>query len=966
MGLNFKVFYLSLLLFFFKISGTVAQPGVLRQVPGFPSTEVFDLFTDSKGFLWIGHSGGVSKYDGISFTTYSSPQQTSMRATGLLEDKHGRMWFYNFTGQIFYIENGRVNLLAAYDSKNEPNFPRIGLFKDMLVATTKKGLFICDINTLKCHYETCRNSPEKGTRSLSILSDRVIAYGNNRWFMYKPGEGLKQAYFNKRDTKLIDENVGTLNVETFKDTAFLFCNPASIVYKLTAVNDSLRVCDTPHFKYYINTVAVQNNGYWVNTVKYSVKSAGGNYLKGYDISSLSTDKQGHDWYGSLRTGLMTDYNSDNPFKNPCVLPLVKNDTIQCLVKNGSTLLLGTQNGQLISYDPISGKSTLLIALSAKNNGISYLKVLGKNKILVGSPTHTYIVNAVNHHIDQTYPFLSIKQADTIGHSIIFATSAGLIVQPDKDIPGNYEHWKAEFSKQFKGFNEIDGESFKYWGVEQRTMAVCCLRKTNTIWAACKNGLYKINKAGVVPFYLKNQPVYASCLTAYNNQLVVGTFNNGILLIDGDKVKHLSVEDGLLSNNILQLKIINKDLWVYNNGLVQVLSLDNLKLTNNFQLPGLGDGIVTDADEVNGQSFMASVNGLYKLTRLKGKKDNTRIYPGPLTVNGRDTLAANGLELPSDKNDIQINLEIPALFNGHDISIKYRLSDPGHSNWTVSKPGERNFRFGSLMPGKYRFEALAFAPQLNIASRPVKIDFTILLPWWKRWWAIGGMIAIGAFTIYIISRLYYLNLLTAEKVEFEKKLAIEMERQRISNDMHDDIGASLSAIKLYTSTIQRSPNLSAGVSGIYEMINELSDKTKEVIWSLNKEFDTLESLIYFIDSSAGKLFEHSGISLKTTLPAHIPDINISNEKRRDIFLISKEVMHNVVKHSHGTNVLLLIDIRGDHLVILIADNGIGLQNTPRAKINGQGLINMRKRAQILHGTLHIEATKGTAVTIRIPL
>jgi len=453
----FEILWLSLFLLVFSITVGVSQPKILQRVPGMPSTEVYDLFTDSKGFLWIAHSMGVSKYDGISFTTYSNPQQSSLKCTGLLEDKYGRIWFNNFTGQIFYIENGRMNLLAAYNGKNEPNFPRIGLFKDMLVATTKRGLFICNINTLKCHYETCKYSPGKGTRSLSVLNDKVIAYGNKSWFVYKPGDGLKAAYFNSRDANLINENAGTLNVRTFKDTAFLFCNPASVVYKLILVNDSLKICSAPQFKYYINTVTVQNNKYWINTVKYSVEKPGNNFIKGYDISSLVVDKQGHTWYGSLQKGLISDLESNNPLKNQCIMPLLKGDIIQCLIKNDSTLLIGTQNGKLISYDPHTNKSSILISLPAKRNGISYLKMLNENNVLVGSTTNTFIFNILKRHVEQTFPYMSIKQADTINQSIVFATSAGLIIRPYKDNPANYEGWKARFCKQFKGLTEVEGD-----------------------------------------------------------------------------------------------------------------------------------------------------------------------------------------------------------------------------------------------------------------------------------------------------------------------------------------------------------------------------------------------------------------------------------------------------------------------------------------------------------------------------
>jgi signal transduction histidine kinase len=323
-------------------------------------------------------------------------------------------------------------------------------------------------------------------------------------------------------------------------------------------------------------------------------------------------------------------------------------------------------------------------------------------------------------------------------------------------------------------------------------------------------------------------------------------------------------------------------------------------------------------------------------------------------------------LQCNQNDVQVNLGIPALLNGRDISIRYRLADNGPSKWAVSLPGERGIRFGSLMPGKYRFDAQAFIPQLNTTSQLIHLNFTILAPWWKRWWVISCFALLGSVAIYAISRLYYLNLLSAEKAEYEKRLAVEIERHRISNDMHDDISASLSAIKLYTSTLRHSGSVPGEFSNIYEMVNDLSDRTREVIWSLNKEFNTLESLIDFMVSTAGKLLTHSGVNLKTSLPEHIPDVNIANDKRQDIFMVVKELFHNVLKHAQATDVWFTLNISESHLEIMVRDNGIGMPNNQKGKINGQGLSNIKKRMQTLHGELHIGTDNGTIVNLKIPL
>jgi signal transduction histidine kinase len=951
-----------------NLSVIIAQTKILQQIPEFPSTEVYDLLTDSKGFLWIAHNGGISKYDGINFISYSYPLQTSLGASGLFEDKYGRIWFNNFTGQIFYIQNGRMNLLNAYDSRSEPNFPRIGLFNDMLVATTKKGLFICDINTLKCHYATCPGLTGNGTTSLAVFKDKVVAYGNRKWFIYKPVTGLRPAYFNAAGAKLIDENVGTLVGRTFRDTAFLFCNPARVVYKITAGNDSLKLCDMPHFQYYINTVTVLKDKYFINTSQSSIEKPNNDTIKGANLNCVSVDKQGHYWYGSLLKGLLAPAGPENKSTRACSLPLPNGDVITCLAKNGGNLLIGTQFGKLISYDPLHGRPTILTTLLPKHNGIRGLMMVDSSKVLICSPANTFVLNIASRQIERTYRYLAIKQAGIFNHSLLFATSSGLIVMPDKNNRVNFESWKTGFDKQFKGFNEreeVDGP-YKLLVYEQRAMAACYSSKTETIWAALKNGLYKINRAGPALYYFNNLPVYASCLANYNSSVIVGTINNGVLIIgDDDSVRRLSTDDGLLSNTILHLKIINNNLWIYDNGLVQVFDINNLKVVTKYQLPDINPGLITDVEEINGQPYLANANGLYKVPFIKKDDYNVGVYPNLITINGKDTGSINDIKLPYYKNDLQISLGAPSLTNGKNIFIKYRLSTTDRAKWIYGKPGERNFRFGSLSPGSYHFEAYAGTLPMGVYGHPLKLNFTISPPRWKTWWAFTLMGIAGASIVFSVARLYYLNLLSNEKTEFEKKLAIEKERQRISSDMHDDIGANLSALRLYTKSIQNPGDVLKN-SQVDEMMNELSDKVREIIWRLDKNGDTLAGLINFIEATSVNLFKHSPIKFNINLPDLIPEIDIDTDTRHDIFLIVKEGLNNAIKHSMATEVLLKISFQGNRLKVIVKDDGTGIWKPANEKKSGRGLTNIKKRAENLKASISIESNEGTTIMVDIPL
>ena len=116
-------FLLLLLLFLLRMNG-LSQSNSIKKINGLPTKEIYNMLVDSRGFLWIAHDLGLSRYDGVNFVSYSSPDQTSLSATDLVEDKHGRIWFHNFTGQIFYVENDTVKLLKAYHYNNETSLPK--------------------------------------------------------------------------------------------------------------------------------------------------------------------------------------------------------------------------------------------------------------------------------------------------------------------------------------------------------------------------------------------------------------------------------------------------------------------------------------------------------------------------------------------------------------------------------------------------------------------------------------------------------------------------------------------------------------------------------------------------------------------------------------------------------------------------------------------------------------------------
>ena len=203
---------------------------------------------------------------------------------------------------------------------------------------------------------------------------------------------------------------------------------------------------------------------------------------------------------------------------------------------------------------------------------------------------------------------------------------------------------------------------------------------------------------------------------------------------------------------------------------------------------------------------------------------------------------------------------------------------------------------------------------------------------------------------------------------EKKRAIEKERTRIATDMHDDLGAGLSRIKFLSETIgmkkQKHLPIEEDINSIMNYSSEMIGKMGEIVWALNEKNDSLEDLLSYTRSYAVEYLQENGIRCRVEEPDHIPQIIVSGEFRRNIYLTVKETLHNIVKHARATEVGIIIKIN-DRLVIDIKDNGVGIDTRSMA-VNGNGLQSMSARIQQLKGKFQIESGDGTEVIIKVPL
>jgi signal transduction histidine kinase len=213
-------------------------------------------------------------------------------------------------------------------------------------------------------------------------------------------------------------------------------------------------------------------------------------------------------------------------------------------------------------------------------------------------------------------------------------------------------------------------------------------------------------------------------------------------------------------------------------------------------------------------------------------------------------------------------------------------------------------------------------------------------------------------------------LETERKEMEKQVAVlaakQDERNRISVDMHDELGSGVTAIRLMSEIVKSKmkDQTLPEIEKISNNANELLNKMNTIIWTMTSSNDTIENLVAYIRSYAVEFFENTSIDCYFTMPAVTPHREISGEKRRNIFLSVKEALNNVVKHSQSSVVRINIVV-ADKLIIEIQDDGIGI-NMDKLRKFGNGLNNMKKRMASIDGEFAIENTEGTKMTFYLQL
>jgi len=375
----------------------------------------------------------------------------------------------------------------------------------------------------------------------------------------------------------------------------------------------------------------------------------------------------------------------------------------------------------------------------------------------------------------------------------------------------------------------------------------------------------------------------------------------------------------------------------------------------------------------GEMFFGGVNGI-NIFHPDSVKDDSYIPPIVITDFKKFDEPA---KLPGELTELKeiklkheedvFSFEFAALDFTQPEKNQYAHMLEGFDKDWVYSGTRRHARYTNLDPGRYTFRVKGTNHD-GVWNEPgTSISIHIIPPFWMRWWfRISATILALAVFGGVVKTISSAKLKRRLR-ELERQHALQRERERISKDMHDEIGSGLTMVAILSELAQRDrvcpDKLENHLQKISETAHELVDSISEIIWAINPRNNALDNLAAYLRRYAAQYFELTPMRCRLDFPEAVPDYPLPAEFRRHIFLVAKEAIHNVVKHSKATAVEMKL-ISYDHtLEIVIKDNGRGFC-PETVNGGGNGLTNMKKRIDEIGGNFEILSQPNAGTTVRI--
>jgi signal transduction histidine kinase/ligand-binding sensor domain-containing protein len=995
---------------------------------GLPDNTVTGIAQTPDGFLWTATPNGLARFDGVRFqemATSSAMDATRSRMEVLLLDRQGRLWAAQNSGLITCLDGSQITTFTN-------NLPRIRV---KVMAEDGEGAIwinyadgqLIRIRELRSQFFTSQDGWSEGSRSWVAKDLR-----GQLWFFKNGTIGVF------RHGKFVP--LHNLRMETYCLTAArkggIWISGRRELWQCSETDGLKLIGPLPAFWPSATTTAVledQTGAVWIGTaeaglIRYDTNGFTNVKTSHREILSLAEDQEGNIWIGTRLGGLSRLRERALELEN--VLPGLPAEAVLSVCQDKMGDIWATTQSGLVAQRREDHWNNLSASTNWFARYANCIAPAADGGVWIGTQRRGLIqwrqgTNTANYRAEsgQKSDFVRSLLANPKGElqsglSSDFVRS--LQASPNGDLWIGFD---ATNALQRLRAGKLD--TFQLPNRESIVSAMTLDTATN-LWVGTGDGLLlRIAGEQLVDETAKILPGLRAirCLLATaDGSLWIGSAGRGVGRLKEGKFTLFSQEQGLRDDHISQILAddVGRLWFLGDRGLFYVKQDDFDAVTKGTRdqlqsatydreeglTPLLGShgqwpGAIRSQD---GRLWFPTQSGVTVLAPDRAKENP---QPPPVAImrvvtDGSVAAAYDGglfqvttnsttlldlrqpkVTVPVPPGNQQTVFEFTALsFTAPgNLAFKYKLE--GLDRDWVETRARRTEIYRQIPPGEYRFRVNACNNDGIWNETGVALTVRVVPYFWQTWWfRIAAVIVIlglngGA------ARYFALRRMKSKIEQLNRERAVENERSRIAQDIHDDIGANLTEITLLSELAQSEDappdEVKADIRKIATRARELTRSVDATVWAVNPRYDNFDSFVSYACTFAEDYLASAAIRLRLEVPTELPRHALAPNVRHHVFLILKEALNNIVKHAAASEVWLRIKIMPDGFRVVIQDDGKGFDLTAadaRARKEAaplnvsdtqkDGLFNMRKRMESIGGQFELstQPDNGTTITLHV--
>ena len=918
---------------------------------GLSEAVVNELIQDEHGYLWIGTSYGLNRFDGFNFKNYYTEDGLlNNKIHSLYEDDKGDLWIGS-SGGVNVMRQDSIHTLTTLKPLESSTVLAIHQDSqgDFWFATDGDGVWHLDDNEELTQYLEIHGMGSNRVRD--ILEDESgtlwfatrdgltrLEAGNFRTFTRRhglPDDRLRDLVLKDNGELWVASRGGLCRVEgdsfrCFTEEDGLINNRIQSISKDDS--DNLWLGTEEGASYF-------ENGRFTN---YSVNEGLANNI----IYATHYDTEGNIWFGTFGGGISIFLG--NHFKNYTVEQGLPNNVVTDIAEDGkgdhwiATYGGGIsrlKDGEFITYNASKGL--------VDNKVYTIESGSGGQRLLIGTRWGLSIFdsNGFYNYNENELPYRKIRTV------LDPRKSEGLWL-------GTYGQGLLHYEEgRFRQYTEEDGLS-------NNTVMDVEETDNGTLWVASYGGASRYEEGTFINYSIVDGLPNNGVLDVMEDSsgvLWFATFGGLARYSDGN-IESITASDGLPDEVCYFIEQDDRGIfWIGTNKGVVRMDYEAYRTASGdsrasaFKLVTQDQGLVANEmnagasfKDSNGHLWFGSVGGLTEFNPNLEKINKTppNVHIEDIQVSGQTIPMKPDLEIGSDNQNITFRFIGISFTAPHQVKYRYRLKNSGE-RW--QQTSERSVRYSALMPGDYTFEVRAQNNDGYWSDKTARLSFTVLAPFWMQWWFIGLVVLALAGILGFVYNYYRVR----------KMVEIERMRVRIASDLHDDVGSALTEIALQSDFLQT-----------MDVDSELQDSLQQIGAQSRKIVTSLDDIVWSIDArndTMGDLTDRMQDYVNNVLPQKEITYNFEGnmqEKldvalKENLYLIFKEAINNISKHSNADKVSITLETNGEHFMMSIWDNGNTSTNNRKT---GQGLHNMKMRAKRVDADINFSNSDGFEVRV----